>query len=307
MRKIIFTFFAFFYLLDPKAQQTEKISIAVLPFANAVNNQANYANAIQELVTKEFVKTGRFNVLDRSKFQKVVDELNVQKNEEFLNSKIVEQGKLSGAQYLVTGVINEMTPRKETMTQNTFNSNQPKVNVTVWKYSIRFSYQVIDVATSQSVYSETISAVNNSNHTRSEAEALQNAQCLLKKEVRNAVMKEFPEEIQIVKVEKTTKKGLPDEVLINAGSNFFDNSKKEYDCGENVIVNIFKKKESIKLKAYEIEILNVNGKELKREKEFGQLKLKEVQGEFSICEITSGAKEIQDKLNGNQKILLKIL
>lgn len=63
----------------------------------------------------------------------------------------------------------------------------------------------------------------------------------------------------------------------------------------------------VKLKAYEIEVLTVNGKEAKREKEIGTLKLKDVQGDFSVCEVTDGAKEIQEMVNNNQKVLLKIL
>src|SRR6185437_16241313 len=126
---------------------------------------------------------------------------------------------------------------------------------------------------------------------------------------RYAVMKEFPQEIQIVKVEKISKKGLPDEVLISAGSGFFDADSKGNECDKGLVdkINIFKKKDVVKLEAYQIEMLTVNGKEAKREKQIGTLKLKEVQGDFSVCEVTDGAKEIQDMVNSNQKVLLKIL
>src|SRR6185437_4781589 len=77
----------------------EKIVIAILPFVT--NVQGVNPDLVQEMVTKQFVKSGRFDIVDRSKFQKVISELNVQKSEEFLNSKIVDQGKLLGAQYLV--------------------------------------------------------------------------------------------------------------------------------------------------------------------------------------------------------------
>jgi hypothetical protein len=53
--------------------------------------------------------------------------------------------------------------------------------------------------------------------------------------------------------------------------------------------------------------MTVNGKEVKREKELGRLKLKEVQGEVSICEVDKGAKEIKEKLNASTRLLVKIL
>ena len=300
MKNLLLTFTLIFQIFLAFAQ-SEKTSIAVLPFINSVD-RSNSGNLFQEMVTKEFVKTGRFDIVDRTKFQKVMDELNVQKSEEFLNSKIVDQGKLLGAQYLVTGVITQVNSSSQNMVNNSIPS-------TIWKHTIRFSYQVIDVETGRAVYSENIGSENTAAHQGNQSDAMDNAQCLLRKQIRNAVMKEFPEEIQIVKIEKTNKKGLPDEVLISAGTNFFDADSKGNECDKGIIdkINIFKKKDVVRLKAYEIEVLTVNGKESKREKEIGMLKLKDVQGDFSVCEVTDGAKEIQDMVNGNQKILLKIL
>ena len=107
MKKISFIAFACFYFAAAIGQ-SEKTVIAVLPFVT--NLQGVNPDLVQEMVTQQFVKTGRFDIVDRSKFQKVITELNVQKSEEFLNSKIVDQGKLLGAQYLVTGVVTQMNP-----------------------------------------------------------------------------------------------------------------------------------------------------------------------------------------------------
>jgi len=310
MRKIFFTLLAMLGMCYSHAQDAEKISIAVLPFINSSGNSNNYASVVQELITKEFIKGSRFNILDRSKFQRVLDELKIQKSEEFLNSKIVEQGKLSGAQYIVTGALTQMDSKQEDNKYYNYSTKQ-YTYTTTWKADIKFSFQVIDVTTGTALYAENISGTNGSSHNFSRNDAMENAQCRVNKQVRNAVMKLFPEEIQIIKVEKVTKKGLPDEVLISAGTNFFDeNYSKGNECEKGVVDKIgslFSKKESIKLKVIEIEILNVNGKEIKREKVLGKLKLKEVQGELSVCDVDDGAKEIQERLNANQKLIVKIL
>jgi len=281
----------------------EKIVIAILPFVTSI--QGVNPDLVQEMVTKQFVKSGRFDIVDRSKFQKVISELNVQKSEEFLNSKIVDQGKLLGAQYLVTGVVTQMN----STSRDIVSTQPPYTHSKTWGHVISISYQVIDVETSKAIYSENIKAESTAAHSGSESDARDNAECFLGRNIRYAVMKEFPQEIQIVKVEKTTRKGLPDEVLISAGTNFFDADSKGNECDKGLIdkINVFKKKDVVRLAAFEIEVLTVNGKEAKREKQIGTLKLKDVQGDFSVCEVTDGAKEIQDRINSNQKILLKIL
>lgn len=302
MKKFSFLLLACFYLTGATAQN-EKTVIAVLPFVTNVSG-AN-PELVQEMVTKQFVKSNRFDIVDRTKFQKVMTELNVQKSEEFLNSKIVNQGKLLGAQYLVTGVVTQMNSTSNV----TVSPTNPNARTTEWRHMITVSYQVIDVETGKAVYSENIEAQNTNAHNLSDADAIDNANCLLKRNIRYAVMKEFPEEIEIVKIEKLSKKGLPDEVLISAGTNFFDADSKGNECDKGLIdkINIFKKKDVVKLKAYQIEVLTINGKEAKRETEIGTLKLKDVQGDFSVCEVVSGGKEIQDMINGNKKVLLKIL
>lgn len=302
MKKLSLIVFACFYFGGAIAQN-EKTVIAVLPFVTKI--QGVNPDLVQEMVTKQFVKSGRFDIVDRSKFQKVITELNVQKSEEFLNSKIVDQGKLLGAQYLVTGVVTQMN----STSRDIVSTKPPYTHSRLWDHLITVSYQVIDVETGKAIYSENINAENTAAHNASESDARDNAQCLLGRNIRYAVMKEFPQEIEIVKIEKTNKKGLPDEVLISAGTNFFDADSKGNECDKGLIdkINIFKKKDVVKLKAYQIEVLTVNGKEAKREKEIGTLKLKDVEGDFSVCEVTDGAKEIQEMMNSNQKVLLKIL
>lgn len=133
----------------------------------------------------------------------------------------MDQGKLLGAQYLVTGVVTQMN----SMSRDIVSTKPPYAHTTFWNHLITISYQVIDVETSKAIYSENIKAENTAAHNGSESDATDNAQCLLGRNIRYAVMKEFPQ-LEIVKIEKLTKKGLPDEVLISAGTNFFDADSK---------------------------------------------------------------------------------
>ena len=292
------------------AQDDDKITIAILPFVASVNVSDGYKNAVQETVTKEFVSKSRFNIVDRSKFESVIKELNIQKNDEFLNSKVVDQGKLLGAQYMVTGVISELKVNHDTK-QIPIDPSKPlgaRTTATTYHGVINFSYQVIDVTTSRAVYSENINVVGNGVTNANEAEAISNALCKLKAPVKQAVLKQFPPEILIVQIEKSTKKGLPEKVLISAGNNMFDEEKGS--CGGGVVDlnvgNLFKKKGTY-LKVTAIESLTINGKESKREKDIGKLRLEDVQGDVSVCDVTDGAKEIQDGLNEKKKLLIRVL
>lgn len=309
-RTLVLACLVFWGASGAHSQADEKTSIAVLPFINNAAGKGDYCGIMQEMVTKEFVKGNRFAILDRSKFQKVLDELKVQKSEEFLNSKVVEQGKVMGAQYLVTGVLNQADAKKEVGTAYDPYLKQNKIT-TKWTADLRFSFQVINVATSSAVYAENISATNGTNHTDESNDAMENAMCQLKKQVRNAVMKLFPQEIMIVSVEKANKKGLPELVLISAGSNFFGEDYKGGDECETAVMDkvlgFLKKKEKVKLKVVEIETLTVNGTEKKREKTIGTLKLEKVEGDFSVCEVDEGEKEIGERLNAQKKLLVKIM
>ncbi len=310
MRKIPFLCFFIGCFTYSYCQSDEKTSIAILPFINNTANGNNYTGVMQDMVTKEFVKTSRFAILDRSKFKKVMEELNVQKSEEFLNSKVVEQGRLLGAQYMVTGVLNQIETKKETKTS--LNSITKAYNTeTAWSADVRFSFQVIDVATSSAVYAENISATNGAGHAAQSSDAVDNAICKLKKQVRAAVMKLFPQEILIISVEKKDRHGMPEQVLISAGSSFFDeNYKKGNECETGLVDKlggIFAKKDVVKLKVIEIEILDVGGKEMKREKVIGMLKLEKVEGDFSVCKVDDGEKDIQEHLDSKKKMFVKIL
>lgn len=311
-RTLTFAPLLFLFISHPVhvlAQDEEKVTIAILPFVTSANVVNGYKDAVQETVTKEFVSKSRFSIVDRSKFESVIKELNIQKNEEFLNSKVVDQGKLLGAQYLITGVIAELKVNHDSKGVPIDPSKPlgPRTTVTTYRGVINFSYQVIDVATSQAVYSENINVVGNEITNANEGEAISNALCKLKSPVKQAVLKQFPPEILIVQVEKSSKKGLPEKVLISAGNNLFDEDKAGGCGGIDLNVSSLFKKKGTWLKVCMVENITINGRESKREKNIGKLKLDDVQGDVSVCDVADGAKEIQDGLNEKKKLLIRVL
>ena len=88
-----FIFLSLFSSSIVKAQtaDTAKVRLAVLPFVSspgALISNPGDVGTIQETVTAEFTSLSRFMVLDRSKFQKIIDELHIQSSEQFLNGQI---------------------------------------------------------------------------------------------------------------------------------------------------------------------------------------------------------------------------
>ena len=117
--------------------QTDKIAVGVLPFTDASRKVGNDLAAINDAVTNALVKSNRFIIVDRSKMQALAQEKNLQKTEDFIDGKALEQGKSLGAEYLVSGNVNSYTN----------DGTQAKFT---------FTLSVMEVATSKMLNSEQI-------------------------------------------------------------------------------------------------------------------------------------------------------
>lgn len=175
---------------------------------------------------------------------------------------------------------------------------------------INLSYQVIDVATGVSVYSENINSYSHDFITGGEGDIVTNTLCHLKTDVKKAVMKQFPADLHIVQVESKTKKDLPETVLIDAGESMFD--EKKSSCGDGFstalsgpLKDLFKSKK-VQFNVYELSTITVNDKEIKRRTKIGELMLNEVQGDLSVCKVTKGADDIKASMDGGKKLLIQV-
>lgn len=242
-------------------------------YASGASNSED-ANSIQETVTNSFVKTKRFNIVDRSKMDLLKKEKELQKTEDFIDGTVIAQGNALGAEYLISGhVISAQA------TQMTTESGK-----SVYKAKLAISIKVIDVATGQVITSETIEpkagnsllgaiGIGSSSPQLAISKAIQDIQ----DKIDSFVMRNFPSTFSIVEIQAKDSKGAATQLLVAGGS---DSGLEKGD----------------KLKVVEILMMEVNGKKVQRKKEIGELKINKVEDEnFSICSVKSGGIDINTK------------
>ena len=103
MKKIILSI-ALMAGLNFVASAQEKTGVGIMSFSfvqGAASSQD--VNSIQETVINAFVKTKRFNIVDRSKMDALKKEKELQKSEDFIDGSVIQQGISLGANYLISG------------------------------------------------------------------------------------------------------------------------------------------------------------------------------------------------------------
>jgi hypothetical protein len=278
-------------------------TIGILPVTTTDRSAYDYTMNVQNSISSVFSSKSRFTVVDRSKFEQIARERNLQKQEEFINSStIVEQGKSLGAQYLVSGNINQIgkaggykEKSKLVYDQYTKKLVAQKYNVYITEITLTVNVQVIDVATAAVKSTKSFSTVLQT-ETSSEATAMENAIKSLEMYYKAWINEHFPVYMKVIRIEKSGKKGLPEKILIKGGVDMDLSESNKW-----VILNT-----SSELEVFEFESLVVDGKEYKRPVTIGRVKIDEVQGEFSICKVKNGAENIQKKLEEGKTLLLKI-
>jgi len=258
----------------------EKTGVGILPFtysSGAAERQS--VNSIQETVTNAFVKTKRFNIVDRSKMDALKNEKELQKSDDFIDGNVIQQGVSLGANFLISGHV--ISAQAEQMV-----ATDDKGNRTItYKAKLSITLKVIDVATGQVVISETIEPQAGNSLLgaiglgySSPESAMSTAIKGIEKKVDKFVSQNFPISFSIAEIQE---KG---NVLIAGGSDF---GLKKGD----------------KLKVVEITTMEVNGKKMLRKKEIGQLKITKVEdGNFSTCSINSGDAEIKSKFEAKANL-----
>ena len=264
----------------------EKTSVGILEFTYAKDGvEKEYVNAIQESVVNAFVKTRRFNIVDRTKMEQIRVEKNLQKSEDFIDGKVVEQGKNVGATYLVSGYI--ISAHAEEM-----KSDDGKGKVTIdYKSKLMISLKIIDVTTGGLVTSETIEPKSGSSvveffniGSSTPSAAMAKAIKKIEEKVDEFVSKNFPTYFSIAEIQKKNSNGSASEVLIAGGSSF---GLKKGD----------------RLKVAEIVEVTLNGNKMTRKKEIGELKVTRVEDEnFSICSVIEGGEIITARFESNAKL-----
>jgi serine/threonine protein kinase len=111
-------------------------SLAVLPFSN-LNKDPKFANletGVEDALTQSMVESGRFRTVERAQLDRVMNELNLNRNEYVDPATAQKIGRLIGAQYLVVG------------------------SLQVWQGQLRLNARVLRVETGEVVCAKRASA-----------------------------------------------------------------------------------------------------------------------------------------------------
>lgn len=224
LKAFVLSFLSLPLLLNAQTQET-KIPIAVLPFVSSAGAQIGNpgdVTTIQEIVTSEFTSKTRFTVLDRSKFQKIIDELKIQSSEQFLNGQIVEQGKQLGAKYLVTGVVNQY---KVNRSERPGFPNPAKKSIN-FPCSLQMSFGVINVETGQSLFTVPINVVSNDIFSVDSLTSSKKALSKMQDEVNKQIKQILAGTLEIEQLGPVDKDGLITTILTNGGGTVITKGEK---------------------------------------------------------------------------------
>jgi len=237
--------------------------------------ESKFSGAVTKKVVEILTQSQRFQVLDRTSYDKVKEELELQKSEAFIDSKNrADQGVALAAKYLVTGNIVKM---------NVYAMKNPDGSVNGYKSSVSFQMQVSDVAKGNSTKAESFQS-SVSPLMLSPESAVNEAVKSLDEKLREWVINNFPVSVKLLKL-LTIKKDEASSVLIAGGKTF---GLKEGD----------------KLTIQKIEMLDG----MPYPTEIGQIKIIKLAGEnFAECSVSKGGAEILLRFNAAEKLTCTLI
>jgi TolB-like protein len=280
------------FIISSIQAQTEKTGIGVLPFTYTVGAATEQdAIAISDAVTDGFVRTKRFNIVYRSKVDKIFAGLDLQKSDEYVDEAIVEEGKSLGAEYLIAGNVSSAMPEAIEMTDATTGV----VSIAGYKAKLAINVRVIEVSTGKIITSENFEPKGGSTLEAMAGIAPSKPEAAVAKAIKDIepmidefVSRNFPVTFFVVEIIET-KDGGAAKILISGGTGF---GLKKGD----------------KLKIVELIELEVDGNKLTRKKVIGEIKVTEVEDEnFSQCQVTSGGIEIKNKFEAKARLRVMTL
>lgn len=285
------------------AQAQNKKTVAIAPWSSSLVNK-NYAKDLTEMIQTEIFKTRKFNLVDRTSFEVIYTEANLQKGEDFMEGQVVEQGKKDGAEYIITGRLNNVSAEKM-FGNNDMTGNQKRKRREFLGYSgkVQFTLKIIDVATGR--LKATVNLQGQSGNRvitsipgkgklmqaagvlpQSESDAIQKAIQNSLKGVSRFIRDNFPSLYKILKI-SNSKKDRAMEVVIIAGSSASVRERQRLN-----VVEIFE--------------VEHEGRVLERKEVVGEIRIISIDdSNFSTCKVLAGHREIKQKME-TQKILYVI-
>jgi len=287
MKKLLLLFVLAIPCLFNALSQNEKNSIAILPFTSTTPGYKNYAAVIQQLVVEILRKKSSIQLIDRTNDSLQVKELDLSMREVSVDAKgPVEQGKLLLGSQMIVGNLSNIGIEEKTTTGTTSSG----IPTTSKRYSanLNFAMQLSDVETGKVICHKLfgvsqggiLSSIGLDAFSTSDTkeEAIANAIKNTRKQIIKWFNEIYPPEINIFKIEERTKSGKPETVLVTGVDESFTKGAQFY--------------------VHEIEMLDAgNGKMLRRIKKIARLRIRELQGDITICKVVDGEDIIEEKMN----------
>jgi hypothetical protein len=273
MNKLVFVMICMVNSLLGYSQTDSKVVVGVAEFTCEVDSK--YARAVAEKVVQVVTNTKRFNVVDRTSYDKVKQELELQKTEAFLDSKNnVKQDAALAAEYMIIGHIIKM---------NVYAMKNSDGSVNGYKASVAFTLKVNQVETGKTTEAESFQT-EVSPLMLSPESAVNEALKSVEPNLATYFIKTFPLVTRISRI-LTTEKGKAATVLIAGGKDF------GFKEGDKLIVE---KIEMIEGKPYPSQI--------------GEIKIIKIAGaDFSECAVSAGGKDILSVFNAAEKMTCKLV
>ena len=187
------------------AQTDSRPVVGVAQFS--CDEDQTYAGLVTEKVVETLTNTKRFQVVDRTSYDKIYEELEFQKTEAFIDSKsTAEQGIAVAAEKMITGHIIKIP---------VYAIKNTNGSIKGYKASVAFQIKVVDVSTGLSTEATSFQG-KSSDLMLSPESAVTQAMASLQSELEEYFRKNFPISAKIVKILET-KKESAEKVLINAG------------------------------------------------------------------------------------------
>jgi len=273
MKRLVFFLICIVNSLPGYSQTDTKSVVGVAAFTSEVDSK--YTRAVAEKVVQVVTNTKRFNVVDRTSYDKVKQELELQKTEAFLDSKnTAKQDAALAAEYMIIGHIIKM---------NIYAMKNTDGSVNGYKASVAFILKVNQVETSKTTEAESFQT-EVSPLTLSPESAVNEALKSIELNLTTYFNKTFPLITKISKI-LATEKDKAVSILVAGGKDF------GFKEGDKLIVE---KIEMIDGKPYPSQI--------------GQIKILKIAGtDFSECSVLDGGKEILSRFNAAEKMICKLV
>ena len=189
---------------NQKKVNDDREVVGVAPFKCDI--ESPFIPLVTEKVVEVLKNSNRFIVVDRTNRDKVIEELELQKREEFIGKDVAEQGNSLAAKKLIQGTITKIP---------VYRMKNSDGSVRGFKASVAFELKVDDVDTQQTTEAKSFAGKTSKECISAQA-AVQMAMNSLEEDLAEYFRVTFPLHAKIVKI-LTEKNGKAEAILIKAG------------------------------------------------------------------------------------------